>query len=60
MDKIDAMLINFLQVNARTPLKALASKVFLSAPAVSSRIDKLEKQGIIKGYNTVLDHQKLG
>ena len=60
MDKIDAMLINFLQVNARTPLKSLASKVFLSAPAVSSRIDKLEKQGIIKGYNTVLDHQKLG
>lgn len=60
MDKIDAMLINFLQMNARTPLKVLASKVFLSAPAVSSRIDKLEKQGIIKGYNTVVDHQKLG
>ena len=51
MDKIDAMLITLLQENARAPLKLLASKVFLSAPAVSSRIDKLEKQGIILGYN---------
>ena len=47
MDKIDAMLITLLQENARAPLKLLASKVFLSAPAVSSRIDKLEKQGIL-------------
>ena len=60
MDKIDAMLITLLQENARAPLKLLASKVFLSAPAFSSRIDKLEKQGIILGYNTVIDRQKLG
>ena len=60
MDKIDAMLITLLQENARAPLKLLASKVFLSAPAVSSRIDKLEKQGIILGYNTIIDRQKLG
>ena len=60
MDKIDAMLITLLQENARAPLKLLASKVFLSAPAVSSRIDKLEKQGIILGYNTVIDRQKMG
>lgn len=60
MDKVDSMLINLLQENARYPLKQLASKVFLSAPAVSSRIDKLEKRGIITGYNTTLDIQKLG
>lgn len=60
MDKIDAKLITLLQQNARTPLKVLASNVFLSAPAVSSRIDKLEKQGIILGYNAVVDKQKLG
>ncbi|MCI7804328.1 MAG: Lrp/AsnC family transcriptional regulator [Oscillospiraceae bacterium] len=60
MDKIDVKLITLLQENARYPLKFLASQVFLSAPAVSSRIDKLEKQGIILGYNTVIDKQKLG
>ena len=60
MDKIDAKLITLLQENARTPLKVLASKVFLSAPAVSSRIDKLERQGIIKSYNTIVNRQILG
>lgn len=60
MDKIDVKLITLLKENARYPLKFLASQVFLSAPAVSSRIDKLEKQGIILGYNTVIDKQKLG
>ena len=60
MDKIDAKLITLLQKNARTPLKTLAANVFLSAPAVSSRIDKLEKQGIILGYNAIVDKQKLG
>ena len=60
MDKIDSMLISLLQKNARTPLKVLASKVYLSAPAVSSIIDKLEKQGVILGYNAEIDKQKLG
>ncbi len=60
MDRVDIELISLLQKNARTPLKHLASKVFLSAPAVSSRIDKLEKQGIITNYNTSVDKQKLG
>ena len=44
MDKIDIKLITLLQENARYPLKFLASQVFLSAPAVSSRINKLEKK----------------
>ncbi len=60
MDKIDKKLITLLEENARYPLKFLASQVFLSAPAVSSRIDKLEKQGVILGYNMTIDKQKLG
>lgn len=51
MDKIDTMLVSLLQKNARASLKYLASKVFLSTPAVSARIEKLEKQGIITGYS---------
>lgn len=60
IDEVDKKLIELLQDNARTPLKLLASKVFLSAPAVSSRIEKLEKNGIINGYNICIDNQKLG
>ncbi len=60
MDKIDKMLISLVQENARTPLKQLAQKVFLSSPAVSARLEKLEKEGIIKGYMAIIDPIKLG
>ena len=43
MDNIDKKILHLLQHNARTPLKYLANKVFLSSPAVSARIDRLEK-----------------
>ncbi len=60
MDQIDQKLISILQENARMPLKAIAQQVFLSAPAVSARIEKLEAQGMILGYHAEVNRQKLG
>ena len=55
MDSIDKKILHLLQENARYPLKYLASKVFLSSPAVSARIDRLEKAEIITGYHATVD-----
>ena len=44
MDKTDVKLISLLQENARMPLKQLAQEVFLSSPATSARIEKLQKE----------------
>lgn len=60
MDKIDKQILSMLQKNARTPLKVLADKVFLSSPAVSSRIKQLENDGVITGYRAEIDPAKLG
>ena len=60
MDKIDRKIIELLQTNARYSLKYLAEQVYLSTPAVSARIEKLEESGIIKGYSVVVDKFKLG
>jgi len=60
IDEIDLKLISLLQDNARNSLKQLAKEVFLSSPAVSSRIERLEKMGIITGYQAKVNHQKLG
>ena len=60
MDKIDKKLITLLQQNARMPLKALAEKVFLSSPAVSARIERLEKEGIISGYEAKVNQLAIG
>ena len=60
MDEIDLKLLRLLQKNARTPIKALAGEVRLSSPAVSARIERLEKQGVIRAYTLDLDLLQLG
>ncbi|MGN0658223.1 MAG: Lrp/AsnC family transcriptional regulator [Emergencia sp.] len=60
IDDIDRKILSRLRRNARTPLKELSADVFLTTPAVSSRIEKLEKEGYIKGYHAALDMEKLG
>lgn len=60
LDKTDVELIKMLRENGRMPLKQLSEKVFLTTPAVSSRLAKLEEQGYIKGYHADVDMEKLG
>ena len=42
------------------PLKTIASQVFLSSPAVSARIERLEQAGIITGYTAKVNPAELG
>lgn len=60
MDEIDLKIIKELDKNARITAKELADIVFLSAPAVKSRIERLEELGIIEGYHAQIDYSKLG
>ena len=60
MDDIDRKILKLLQDNARISLKAVAEQTFLSSPAVSARIEKLEKDEIITGYHATIDPMKLG
>jgi len=55
LDIIDKKILNILQKNARTPIKEIAKEVFLSSPAVSARIEKLEKSRIIIGYQAQIN-----
>ena len=47
LDAVDCKIIYLLQKNARMSLKELASEVFLTSPAVSARINKLEQKGSV-------------
>lgn len=60
LDNIDRKIIKMLQKNARIPVKDIAKEVFLSSPAVSARIEHLEKSGIITGYHAQVDPMLLG
>ena len=59
-DKIDRQILKILQSNARKSLKEIAEEVFLSPPAVASRIARLEANNIIMNYHVQINHLALG
>ena len=60
IDEIDVKILNILQKNGSIQRNRIAEAVDLTIPAISDRISKLEKKGIIKGYHTDVDYKKLG
>ena len=60
LDNIDKKIIEMLQKNARVSIKDIAKEVFLSSPAVSARIEYLEKSGIISAYHAQVNPMFLG
>lgn len=60
LDHIDEEILKLLYQNARMPLKEIASKVYLSSPAVSARIERLQDAGIITGYRAMINPAELG
>lgn len=60
LDAIDKKIVTILQKNGRTPIKDIAKVTFLSSPAVSARMHKLEKEGIITNYAARIDLTALG
>jgi Lrp/AsnC family leucine-responsive transcriptional regulator len=60
LDKIDATLLSELTANARASQVELAARVGLSATAVARRQRALEEEGLIRGYQAVLDLGRFG
>ena len=60
MDKIDEKILKNLMEDGRLSARQLALKLGMSAVTILSRIRKLEKAKIIKGYTALIDHEKLG
>ena len=60
LDFIDHQIISLLQENARMSLKQIASRVYLSSPAASARMDKLEREGYITGFHASINREMMG
>ncbi|HEX3431345.1 MAG TPA: Lrp/AsnC family transcriptional regulator [Rhizomicrobium sp.] len=50
----DRSLLALLKANAREPVAALARKLGLARSTVQERIARLEREGVIKGYTTLI------
>lgn len=59
IDATDIKLLRALQTNARLTVKELAARVNLSTTPVFKRVQRMERDGIIKGYIAVLNAEKL-
>lgn len=59
LDETDIKILRCLQQNARLTIKEIASKVMLSTTPVFERIKRMEREGYIKRYATILDAEKL-
>lgn len=60
LDDLDLRIVALLLKDARTPAAQIAEQIGLSRPAVADRLDKLERQGVIRGTTAVVDPVAIG
>jgi DNA-binding Lrp family transcriptional regulator len=60
LDETDVKILKTLISDARLSSRQIAKKAGVSIGTVLSRMEKLEKAGVIRGYSAVMDHEKLG
>jgi DNA-binding Lrp family transcriptional regulator len=60
LDKIDKIILDNLQHEGRMTNVELSRKAGISAPPCLRRVKTLEDEGVIVGYNAILDNQALG
>lgn len=60
IDEKDREILHYLEDNARVQYKEIADKLEISSDTVKYRIDKMKSQGIIEGFEPVINFNKLG
>ncbi|MBM2852370.1 MAG: AsnC family transcriptional regulator [Candidatus Nitrosotenuis sp.] len=60
LDNTDIKILKNLLVDARLSSRQMALKLGMSTVTILTRIKKLEKEKIVKGYTAIIDHEKLG
>lgn len=60
INETDKMLLQILAENSRLSYRQIAKKADISVATVMNHINNLEGCGVIKGYTTKLDYEKLG
>jgi DNA-binding Lrp family transcriptional regulator len=59
IDEKDLLILKLLQQNAKMTVKEIADSVHLSTTPVHERIKRMEQNGVIKQYATLVDHAKV-
>jgi DNA-binding Lrp family transcriptional regulator len=60
LDDVDRKILRELQQDGRASFRDISSRIDVSTPTVSSRVQAMVDVGLIKGYSTMLDADMLG
>jgi Lrp/AsnC family transcriptional regulator, leucine-responsive regulatory protein len=60
LDATDLAILRVLQANARATYTEIGRAVGLSAPSAHDRVHRLERRGVLRGYQARLDPEVLG
>ena len=60
MDTIDRKILSLLVADGRRTYDDLSGRVSLSAPAVKRRVDRMRRDGVLRGFTAIVDHAALG
>jgi Lrp/AsnC family transcriptional regulator, leucine-responsive regulatory protein len=60
LDEVNLRLLRELQASPRLSMAELARRVGMSAPAVTERVQRLERAGVISGYRLEIDPAAVG
>ncbi|MEA2444433.1 MAG: hypothetical protein QOJ12_1725, partial [Thermoleophilales bacterium] len=60
MDDVDRHIIALLVEDGRRTYGDIGAAVSLSAPAVKRRVDRLRRDGALRGFTAVVDHVAMG
>ena len=59
-DELDMRILRGLMVDGRASYRQLAESLGVSTTTVASRAARLEKDGLVRGYEGILDYERLG
>ena len=60
LDNVDRAIIEELERDSRTSQRKLASKIGVAQGTITNRMQRLESDGVIKGYGVKLDAESVG
>jgi DNA-binding Lrp family transcriptional regulator len=60
IDELDVQILRSLQENARVSYRTLARRLGVSVTTVSERVRRMVESGLIRGFTTIVNPEKLG
>jgi DNA-binding Lrp family transcriptional regulator len=60
LDAIDSRIVAILRQDGRVSMRTLAERVHVSRANAYTRVDRLVRRGVVRGFTARVDHERMG